>query len=45
MTNHDENKVNEEEVQDVSEMVDEGGLGADTYYKIHEFQKMAALLR
>jgi len=37
--NHDENKVNQEEEQNVSEMVDEGGLGADGYYKINEFQK------
>ncbi|MBO0386764.1 hypothetical protein QVA72_09015 [Staphylococcus simulans] len=36
--NKNQNKVDEKEVQDVSEMVDEGGLGADNYYGINEFQ-------
>lgn len=36
--NRDENQVNEQEQQDVSEMIDEGGLGADSYYDVLEFQ-------
>ena len=37
--NKDQNKIGEQEIQDVSEMVDEGGLGADNYYGINEFQQ------
>ncbi|WP_105993245.1 hypothetical protein [Staphylococcus simulans] len=36
--NREENQVDNQEVQDVSEMVDEGGLGADNYYGITEYQ-------